>query len=362
MNSTRRTYLLLDDEGEEQLASIHDLLRGAGQEIDYKLDRPRPFGEEAAAVVASGADGLLIDHNLQAVAADDGTRVEYRARSLAVELRERMAAGELPSIPIVLWSVNGELEKSFAREPSTARPFDWVLRKSVDAEYATYAVEVLMALVSGYKALATREVLHLLRAPDSVVAGLDPRLDAFLRCLDDAPVSEAAQALLHGVVAPSGPLVPDVVLAVRLGIDIKASIGWSALLHSLENAQYGGPFSEGFRRWWWSEVLSFWSTISETPLRSLSAESRVSLLKQAGFADLVPLVPAGEPGVWHVSRVSGLALPASQAVQVLPEPPFPWLDRGYVSEVEVIERLAFRDGWRIHPLERTRISRLTHAD
>ncbi len=116
-------FLCLDDE-EAKVKPIVELIENANSDIKIDVRTPIQFDDEVRQLGKASFDGLLLDLRLDRATDEGGNRVNYRALSLAQELRTRMTEGEINAFPIVLWSVDANFKVSFDRDETGHDLFD----------------------------------------------------------------------------------------------------------------------------------------------------------------------------------------------------------------------------------------------
>jgi hypothetical protein len=72
-------------------------------------------------------DGLILDLRLDQTVGQGQEQADYRAGSLAQEIRTLATEGKISAFPIFLWSIDKNLSKSFNRDSSSQEIFDFTL-------------------------------------------------------------------------------------------------------------------------------------------------------------------------------------------------------------------------------------------
>ncbi|HEU0153459.1 MAG TPA: hypothetical protein VFQ84_08960 [Arenimonas sp.] len=370
---TATKFLCIDD---QQDSSVDDLLlnlenngpvrfvRRAPQGLDQQLPTIAEFVKEAK----GGAIGLLIDLRLDVDPDSDGNRVAYRGPTLAQEIRTRMTEGELPSFPIVLWSVNGKFRQSYFGDETSHDLFDEVLGKDEEVVAAPGDVALKLAsLAWGYVALVNvteRDALHRLGLEGANDAPVYARFASeYLDIVGTKGKHEIAHLVLKELIGAEGLLITEGMLAARLGVDVGASAeAWFQLKDALKGAMYAGPFCEGWARWWWYRVEDWWASISDgkADLKRLTAAERVERLTAALGGNLVPAEPIDAS---YSTKYSTLCVATDRpldpidGLRVVRRSARGWHDAVYVSVYGALERKN-KDRWRLDPLERDRFDRI----
>jgi hypothetical protein len=224
----------------------------------------------------------------------------------------------------------------------------------------------LIALAEGYQELRriidenrqrkrfTYKLLGLYDNPDF----LDQRIITRFDNRSALPVHEYARFVLRKMIDHTGPLVDKEILAARLGVDWSESQDWESLTGRFENAEYSGPFRQGWPRWWWPRVDQWWTDeITDEPLKRLTAEERVSLLiDNTGVEGLVPAEPIEEDystRFWTVCEAFTRPLDPTDGLRAQTKGHEPWMDRPYISKEAALKRKG-----EVDPLDDARLQRL----
>lgn len=363
-------YLCIDDHQDSTLEALITILN------DGRLAVHRQTPEELESQIARIKEfirnnnpnaGLLLDLRLDIDPDDEGNRVPYRGPTLAQELRTRMAENDLAAFPIVLWSVNAKLKRSFEGDESSHDLFDAVFEK--DGEVSQKPEQVrrqLVSLAGAYTALNSAK-----RCADLV--GLDeedensPIYTQFLHEVSEIFVNsarhEVAHYLLNQLVRRSGLLVTEEMLAARLGVCIDSSKdAWSKLKAIIRKAEYSGVFADAWPRWWWYKVELWWTSLSarQPGLRRQTAEERVEFLNTTFGLQLEPAAPIKpEYSTRFTTLCAGTSRPidATDGFRLFLKDIRSWHDTGYVSAYAALERINIGN-WKLDPLEIERLQRL----
>ncbi|MCP1582846.1 hypothetical protein [Pseudoxanthomonas mexicana] len=369
MTSTR--YLCIDD---QQDSSVDDLLRSIEKRGSVTITRRTPLdlNHQLPAISDFAKDaggepiGLLIDLRLDVDADSDGNRVVYRGPTLAQEIRTRMAEGDLPPFPIVLWSIDAKFRRSYTGDETSHDLFDLVLGKDDQVISDPQSVSTQLAsLALGYQKLAGAD-----KANAMARLGLADESPVYARFESDLldivsskGTPEVAHLLLRQLIGAQGLLVTEAMLAARLGVDIKASAdAWEQLKGTLAEAMYQGPFFEGWPRWWWYRVEDFWASFSDgiVDLKRLTATERVDRLNHTHGTKLVAAQPIEQS---YSTKYSTLCVATERpldpidGLRVVQRDSREWHDIMYVSVHGALERVR-REQWRLDPLERERLGRI----
>src|SRR5690606_13201610 len=145
------------------------------------------------------------------------------------------------------------------------------------------------------------------------------------------------------VLDKTGVLISENVLATRLGVDKDKSTEWKIILKKLEEHEYKGLFSEGWKRWWMSGLENWWTTELEIKesLRSTKASQKVELLKEKlRLTELIGLTKAEKcksETFWINCIGSGVAIDTIDGLLVAGQDNyFPWQDKNYITYEEAL--------------------------
>lgn len=335
-------YVFVDDNTGENSDGerFRTLLNKAGQ-LSVSLVRP----DRAALLVTESelkdaVDGFILDINLKDQADENGLRFLGTGAGLAQDLRLLQALGARDgqrARPIIRLCAAQVFQAYLAGDNSTADIFDLGFDKETIGDCAEAARAKLAALPDLYNKIissnGSADAAPALLGLDGQSYGkLHSRFRAALETELTRKPHEAASFLIRQFLEVPGLLVSEDVLAVRLGVDCRASSGWAEVLKIFEGARYNGVGSSGFSRWWAEAILQVWAERGLGSLFKLTAESRVHGLASIGIDDLVPLQetadsPGDRPWLISTSDDPELRRPADpRFVFPLSAPVSPWLD------------------------------------
>ena len=375
MNNTAK-YVYLDDEPADKVRAFAASVKS--KNLDVVHEHPLPYLEQILELKKwqneGKLDGLILDLRLDNFYKDDNSAIEkanYRAATLAQEIRTRTTENEIPDYPIVLWSTDERLRQSYDRDDTSHDLFDLKAVKGdlADPLYADHISRKLQSLVDGY---------NLVRG--SIVSGsrpfsflgfsetpefLDERVLLSLESTKGyLPVHEYARFILRQLLEMSGPLVNRQVLAARLGLDINESEDFQSLTENLfPDSLYKGAFSYGWPCWWSALINQKLRklSINDFSFDKASAIQRVEfLIQQTGFQKLKPAQPLlGSKSTSYrtVCVATSLPLDPREGFLIERQPIFPWQDKLYVSLQAILEGDANMKGIRVDLLEQDRLEK-----
>jgi hypothetical protein len=361
-------YLCIDDEA-NKIAPIVQLLQDENVGLQIEVRTPIQFDEEIRRLGKGQFDGLLLDLRLDRSADASGARVNYRAVSLAQELRTRMTEGAIESVPLILWSVDDNFKVSYDKDETSHDLFDRQYYKaSITKNKSVIAVEFI-DLAEGYKTIRSLKsrtlkgiYSRLIDLPDAFET-IDSRIANDLADNRSYPAHAFARSILDRLVLGTGPLVDETVLAARLGVDIEASPDWAKLKGGyLEDAHYTGIFGKAWQRWWMFKLVAKWKdTHSAAPLQRLAAKERVEILKKAlklpRLTAAAPLVEGYDQRFWHVCKFLRAPISPTDSIQLSVDRR-EWQDGVYASLKAILDRLHKNAGYEVHSFERARIDEI----
>lgn len=365
-------FLCIDDQSDRTIDPLLKRLVDTGY-VSFTRWTPTQLEGQLPAIEAFIAEqgpmyGLLLDLRLDVDADANGNRVAYRGPTLAQELRTRMAEGSIPAFPIVLWSVNTKFKLSYFGDESSHDLFDDVYGK--DREIVERPLEVatkLASLANGYNQLRqlNREnaISILVLANEEESAVYSQFLDEYVEIVSSHGAHEVANFLLNELVRVPGLLITEDLLAARLGVDVVASgESWRQIKDFLQSAEYKGPFSEGWPRWWWFRVEDWWATLADKApnLRRLDSDARVKYLNNAlglGLVSASPIVEGYSKRYFTLCAGTLKPLDPVDGLSVVRRAARTWQDSGFVSVYAALERIG-RTLWHLDPLERDRLAQI----
>lgn len=367
-------YIYLDD---EDLTEIRSYIRAVQFVADGKLEierrPPLRYDKQVDALrdLSDEIDGVILDFRLDMRSNEVGgesERANYRAGSIAQEMRSLQAEGKVKEIPLVLWSLSSRFDRDFYPNETSHDLFDLASRKEEinDDAGAKKMASRLISLANGYGELQntmeensdrkqfTYKLLGLEESPNF----LDKRIITYFDNRSALPIHKYARFILRKMLGHTRPLVDESVLAARLGVDKQQSGDWEELLAYLESSKYKGPFREGWPRWWWSWVSDWWKNeVTDKSLKRLSAEVRVDHLSESlnldGLVAAQPIEEKYSTRFWTVCEYYGGPLDPTDGLRAQARNLEPWMDRPYISKKAALKRKG-----EVDPLDDGRFQRL----
>lgn len=342
-------YLYIDDNSEDNAKGI---ITGLQKEDELFIDFDNPKGDwekERDRILSDefkNYNGLILDLNLEETPNKDGETSRYKGSSLAQEIRNLAKAGTTKETPIVLLSATINIEKYF--DKTNEDLFDLIVsrEKLNDADLFISMRQKLISLSIGYELISKckNENNNLTELFKYNLEKENVRFVGEMKTVIENPAHTISNFIIKNLLEKSGILIPENILATRLGIDCSKSIDWHKVLEKFNKFNYKGVFSEGWKRWWMSGLENWWSSELqiEKSLRSTKASDKVSLLKEKlELSELVPLEKvekAKSETFWTNCVGSGVAIDSVDGLLITGQDRyFPWQDKCYVSIDEALK-------------------------
>jgi hypothetical protein len=371
-------YLYYDDALAEEAEPYVRVVETANPDLKIDLETPKPYDSQIdhlSNLTDGNYDGVILDLRLDQTANEVNgggkKRANYRATTLAQELRTRGTEREIDELPVVMWSMESKLKESYLPDETGHDLFDLASSKEELAteDGAREMARRLVALADGYREIRrlksqgkskTYHYLGFNEEPDF----LDERVASLFDDRRRAPAHEYARFIIHSLFEKPGVLIAEDILAARLGIDVEESSDWDKLISEvLEKARYDGPFAEGWPRWWAFLVESWWRN-SKPPksLRGAIARERVEHLKDlTGLSKLVPaeaICPQYSTRYWTICLGFEHPLDPVDGLEAKDDDLKGWHDPPYLSKKAALEKKGESKGLRVSPLEKAKLARL----
>jgi hypothetical protein len=375
-------YLYLDDEKPQTVEPYTREVEKHASGLKITLHSPQVYQDQIAKLRQANFDGIILDLRLDQFVnweQPEGKRADYRATTLAQEIRTRATEGNFEDCPLVLWSTDAKFKKSFNRDDTGHDLFDLTCIKDdiLDERKAKEIAARLVSLVVGYKQITkikgehkrSKDQLYRFLGFNDDVDFLDPRIAASFGTREGpVPVHEYARFLIYDLLKPTGPLIDEATLAARLGIDVSSSPDFEGLREThFKQAKYKGPFSMGWPRWWTYLVEERWLKLKGNagPLRSLPASERVAFLQKFfGLKKIVaakPMAQGYSERFWTVCKATALPLDPRDGLIVQTRNSKVWQDKPYVSMQAALDGTVEELGLKIDPTDQDRLNRARMA-
>lgn len=303
----KQKVLYLDDDAENVMSLVR-LFNAKSDELEIVPKHPRRFSDQLEFLKGSlsGYAALILDLRLDQIpGGPNNEAADYRAMSLAQELRTLAFEGAIADLPIFLWTVEKKYNESYRDDDTGHDLFDLSLLKSNFQAHADKYAKKMACFVQAYcsikdfKALTSHSVFDFLKVSTAARSLIDVRFIArFEDVLEKTPAHTIARFLHRKLIKKEGLLISEPVLASQLGVDTDQSEDWPVLRAMItEAAGYTGPLSEAWARWWTVLVSKWWDENVSTadPLLALPAEDRISLIrdrtKLQGLSAQSPIAP-----------------------------------------------------------------------
>lgn len=363
-------YLYIDDNSEDNAKGIITGLQKEN-ELYIKFENPKGDWEKERERVLSDEfksyTGLILDLNLEEIPNKDKETSHYKGSSLAQEFRNLSRAGAIKEMPIILLSATVNLEKYFDRTNEDL--FDLIVsrEKLNNADLFISMRHRLISLSIGYELIlkCKNENNNLTELFKYDLENENIRFVGEMKAVIENPAHIISNFVIKNILAKPGILIPEDILASRLGVNCLKSGDWQKVLESIGKYVYKGVFSEGWQRWWMSGIEQWWSVELgiEKSLRSTKASQKVEYLKEKlGLKELIALEKAEKSkseAFWTNCVGSGVAIDTVDGLLIAGQDNyFPWQDKKYISIDEALKPRG-KDKWeRLSPSEEYKIELL----
>jgi hypothetical protein len=307
--------------------------------------------------------GLILDHKLDEISMSNGIHLKFRGTSIAQEIRNRQVSKDtdynITDFPIILLSATENIKNSL--DDSGKDLFDLLIIKDdlSPKSYFKWIVE-LTSLFLAYKKISEIKVLENLLSVKQ--DSLDFRFVEYLSDLiNSKPVHVISQFVFKHLILRQGMLINENTLAARLGIDKENSSDWNNVLGNLNEAKYEGVFSEGWECWWMFKINYWWSGFSKKPLRTLSSNERIEIIKdKLQLPEVKPiekLPMADSSHFWTICKgtnkpideIDGLIISGQSNL-------YPWQEYEYVSLNAAVNNINIENWKDLSPISKIRLS------
>jgi len=354
--------LYIDDEingGRPQIEAIKDALEANGL-LNVELFEVSDLPQTIQRINQGDVKAVILDLELDSAANSKGERVQYKAPTLAQNIREKSIDLQNLDLPIILCSTQEKINNLYRRDLSSHDLFDMRFHK----ERQDYNIESIgvHSIIKGYEKI--KEVnLDIEKLFGIKQDEIDSRVYTPLLIAKSLPTYNIAQIILKDVIYMNGPLIDEQLLAARLGIDTKKSAQWEEIKESIfGEAKYKGVFSSGWNRWWMHRVQSIFQEITNVNLAAIDATEKVNLLKEKTkfteivYADKIKRCKSSK--YWTVCKGFNSPLDPREGFKIImSREPKVWQDYDYISLEAALEREGFEErGIRLHPSEEERFN------
>ena len=362
-------FLYIDDEEENVLEPLVQAIN-SDPRIHLIVEHPSLRGLEVnnLSEALNEFDGLILDWRLDDIVLPDGSsRYPFNAGALAQEFRTKQTENLVKPIPIILWSTEEKLRKSYSGNQTGQDLFDAVYFKSQIGEDTGTIQNQMLSLALGYQFLNNLHRAEI-GTPGLVLqtepAHLDIRLKQHIK--KSSPIHDHAGFILKEMIKRPGLLIDETLLAARLGLDIEQSNDWGNLLDKIPGGcRYVGPFHEAWPRWWTKCIeQTWWRSLQEPqrPLSTLDAKDRVSIIKEKlalkHLTAATPIRPEYNKKFYTICEYYQRPLDPVDGVIIDEPEPEPWQDRRYLSMDAALERRGEDNGIFPHVTEETRLTEI----
>lgn len=356
-------YLYIDDEEQERVQQYVDSLQ---QNDNLKIERIQPieFSKLIKKILDSEVDGILIDWKLDERNQED---VMYKAGEVAQSLRSRSIENEEYAKPIILISTDEKLEKTYSLDETSHDLFDHIYTKGVVVNTGKQVAQQLINFSESYSLLKKQkkeneDIFRILGLENESI--LDSRIKKNLLTKDKniKPVHECARFIINNLLKIPGPLIDELTLKARLGLNNEEQENWETFKEDeLNKFMYTGPFSNIWPRWWASELEGWWSNKIEpnTAIQLIDAAQRIQLMNKKLNTKFTPAQPIEESyskEFWTICQDLKRPLDSIDGFMIESNKSFPWQEEQYICKKSASERTYRQHGIKIHQMEEERLT------
>ncbi|MGL9623681.1 hypothetical protein QRQ56_37585 [Bradyrhizobium sp. U531] len=338
MPKTTRIWVVVDDQKDVDAYcdTFNEVVESAG--FRWRRMKPSEVGEGLLSRTKEPIAGVLVDIDLSSDPGVKGTGL-----GIAQDIRAKQKSRLLADYPLIRFANPVPVGKFVGADPGSNDLFDLLVPKDAARKDALDVTRRCVALRELYDELSARRAFSEKRLAG--MCGLtvkefelwsDERLFQRMQAgmAKGGAVHVGAGAFVRTFLEPEGLLIDEALVAVRLGIDVKASgPSWKTLLKKIDTAAYCGLGSKAFKRWWARGLERFWHGVdAEHFLQELTAAQRVE--KLIAHFKLKSLKPLSKPNnrYWRlctISREQGRLVPIDPqtAISMIPAVTRePWLE------------------------------------
>lgn len=363
-------YLYIDDNSEDNAKGIITGLQKE-EELFIDFDNPKGDWEEERKRIESEEfkeyNGLILDLNLEETPNKNRELSRYKGSSLAQEIRNLAKAGTINEIPIILLSATINIEKYFDRTNEDL--FDLIVSRERlnDVDLFISMRQKLISLSLGYELISKckNDNKNLTELFKFNLEKENVRFLGEMKSVIENPAHIISNFIIKNLLEKSGILIPENILATRLGIDKDKSKDWLNVVAKFDRFLYKGVFSEGWQRWWMSGLENWWSSELqiEKSLRSTKANDKVNFLKERlGLSELVALEKVEKSKsetFWTNCVGSGVAIDTVDGLLITGQDNyFPWQDKCYISINEALKPVGKEKWKKLSPSEEFKLELL----
>ena len=343
--------LYIDDGEDSAVSAYADALQDNGT-LTVSVEKPMTFEQEVNRIKANikDYDAILLDYRLDDFPNEEEITVIYDAPTIAQDIRSKVVKEQIKAVPFILISSDDYIQRFFRKDITSRDLFDLFYSKNEVVNRTEDIVREIKSVIEAYRTTdKDSSIENILKLRKSTL--LDDRIiHIYENIRGKNSVYGVVNFVLREMIEVPGPLINELYVAARLGVDIVKSDDWSGVLDNIQNeVQYKGILCEAYPRWWsmllekWWKKLSGGSIIS---LRSSSSEARVNFLKEAlKLPDLVhatPLKYATSSKFWTVCDVKKKPIDTTDGLKLFSENTYPWQEQRYVSIIGALEKTEIR--------------------
>jgi len=298
--------------------------------------------------INSDTNALILDYRLT----KGGNNVCFDAPTIAQTLRSKHSETNF-EIPIILMSNEDIITEYYDKDLTSHDLFDFTLTKKEFNNNKEKFNQKLKSFINAYEIIKANnfklanfetinfKIASVLGVKDDMGLIHSRIIQKLLSLKDDVFVS--SNFIYSNIIRSIGLLIGEDILSSRLGVS-KSSTDWAELKNRLASCTYTGIFSDIHSRWWMDKVNLWWiETVKcEIPLRRLSAEERVEVIKKNLMLpnlEVVQKTPQSKSSnFWTICKYSNMPLDPFDGIEILKDY-LPWQEKEYLSIDSALEKM-----------------------
>jgi len=274
--------------------------------------------------------GLLLDLKL-VIRDSNNSGVQYQSPSLAEELRTLAKEGLFRNLPILLCSTDDKFQQYY--DSTSHDLFDGTYKKDDLTDYtkSDQIINEFIAHAEAYQEIAkNRNDLKKLLKHDNILKDIELEFECLTTDHDKA-------TLIREVVLPTGILIDEDILAIRLGIDKeKSEEDWGALKKEFDSIKYKGIYSKAWQRWWMPELYKWWQEkFPDDLIQNTSANKKVELLREKLGLEKLTAIAKPKHHIydtfWQKCALSDTPLESADGLRTRERQKYSWQNPKYIS-------------------------------
>ncbi|OJV51676.1 MAG: hypothetical protein BGO31_00280 [Bacteroidetes bacterium 43-16] len=327
--------------------------------------KPTSFEDQINELLDYGntIQGIILDLKFDEDFSED-RKAYYSATTLAQQIRTKVNEGDWKNeIPLILFTTQLKLDAAFSGDTTSKKLFDIIFTKDKITDISLQ--EKIYSIVDGYNLIKQNKPNFAKILDIDTIDILDQRIFPLnlLKADQGSNIHNYSKHILNELIERPGPLIDELYLAARLGVDIGLSNQWKDFINNeLTGVKYTGIFNSAWDRWWMFKLNNWWeNNIDKNPIATLDARDRIEKLNSKFNYNLVvakPISKATSYRYWTICQGYDKPLDPREGLRINESEPLPWQETKYISIDAAIERVKRKEGLKINPIEKTRFENI----